>query len=128
MRFIARCYQNLNRPAEARMWLEKAINEAPYLRDPYVEMALLEYKFENWNQVEYYCLKALEITEHQKTYINEVFSWDHTIYDLLSLCYFIKKDFEKALNYVNHALKLSPNNDRLINNKKIIKNFIKLSK
>ena len=33
MRFIARSYKNLNRYEEARMWLEKAIKEAPYLRD-----------------------------------------------------------------------------------------------
>ena len=44
MRFIARSYKNLNRPFEARMWLDKAIEETPHLRDPYMEYALLEYK------------------------------------------------------------------------------------
>ena len=37
MRFIGRCYKNLKRYDEAKMWLLKAIEEAPYLRDPYME-------------------------------------------------------------------------------------------
>ena len=43
MRYIARAYKNLNRIEESRMWLDKAIKEAPYLRDAYVERAILEY-------------------------------------------------------------------------------------
>ena len=62
MRFIARSYKALKRYDEARMWLDKAIEEAPYLRDAYVERALLEYSLENWDGVIEYCLKALEIT------------------------------------------------------------------
>ena len=82
MRFISRCYIELERYEEARMWLSKAIVETPYLRDPYVEMALLEYRLNRWDKVEFYCKEALKITKHEKTYINEPFSWDYTIYDL----------------------------------------------
>lgn len=125
MRFIARCYQQMNRYDEARMWLDKAINEAPYLRDPYVERALLEYKLDEFKETKKYCLKALNIKNHQKTYINEIFSWDHTIYDLLSLCCFHENNPNESLFYINEALKISPNNKRLIENKKIITNSIK---
>ena len=41
MRFIARCYLGLNRLNEAEMWYQKAIKEAPYLRESYVELAKL---------------------------------------------------------------------------------------
>ena len=126
MRFIARCYQNLNRFDEARMWLNKAIEEAPYLRDPYLELALLEYRQNNFEEVKRLCLNALKIKSHQKTYINEVFSWNHTVYDLLSLCYFNENDIEKSTFYVNKALEISPNDERLINNKQIIENYKKL--
>ena len=61
MRFIARCYKYLKRYDEAKMWLDKAINEAPYLRDPYVERAMLEYELNNYEDVKKYCLLALEI-------------------------------------------------------------------
>ena len=88
MRFIARSYINLKRYDEARMWLDKAIREAPYLRDPYVERALLEYQLSNYKEVEKYAKEALKIRKHEKTYINEPFSWNHTIYDLLSISLF----------------------------------------
>lgn len=125
MRFIARCYENLNRYDEAKMWLEKAINEAPYLRDPYVEMALLEYSLGNYDEVISNCQKALTISGHEKTYINEVFSYDHTINDLLSVSYYYKGDLYLALENVNKAINLSPNNERLKENKKIIEDKIK---
>ena len=125
MRFIARCYKNLNRLDEARMWLNKAMNEAPYLRDPYIEMALLEYEVSNWSEVEKYCKKALKIKTHSKTYINEVFSWNYTVYDLLSLSYFYQGQFNKALYYVNKAIKMKPGDERLLQNKHLIKLKIK---
>lgn len=124
MRFIARSYTALNRYEEARMWLDKAISEAPYLRDAYVERALLEQQLENWEAVEKYCKEALIIANHQKTYINEPFSWDHTIYDLLSLSSFFQGKEEKSLAYINQALLISPNNERLKNNKKLIEEKI----
>ena len=79
MRFLSRCYRHLNRYEEARMWLDKAIKEAPYLRDPYMERALLEYDLENYEEVKKYCLLALKIKNHPKTYINEIFSWNNNI-------------------------------------------------
>ena len=123
MRFIARCYQNLERFDEARMWLDKAMLEAPHLRDPFVERALLEYRQNDLNEVKKYCLKALEIKEHPKTYINEVFSWDYTIYDLLSISYFYENNMEEALKNVDIAIKMNTdenNKKRLIENKRII--------
>ena len=120
MRFIARCYKNLNRYDEANMWLLKAINEAPYLRDPYIEMALLQAELQDYTSVYLYTSKALEIKTHQKTYINEIFSWNETPYDLLSIaCYNLQK-YNEALNFVNKALEISPYNERILNNKNII--------
>ena len=48
MRFIARSYKHKNDYNEARSWLYKAIAEAPHIREPYVEMALLAYDEKNW--------------------------------------------------------------------------------
>ena len=59
MRFIGRCYKNLKRYDEAKLWLEKAIEEAPYLRDPYMEMALLYYVLNDYDNVINYVNKAL---------------------------------------------------------------------
>lgn len=119
MRFISRCYKNLKDYDNARRYLDMAIKESPYLRDPYVERALLEYQLENYEEVEKYCLKALKIKDCQKTYINETFSWDNTIYDLLSIsCYNLGKT-NYAIYFIDKALEYTPNDERLLNNKKI---------
>lgn len=70
MRFIARDYKNLKRYDEAMMWLDKAMKEATYLRDPFVERALLEYQLNNYQEIIYYCNEALKIKNHSKSYIN----------------------------------------------------------
>ena len=121
MRFISRCYQQLNRIEEARMWLNKAIKEAPYIRDSFMEKALLEYNQENYNEVEKYCLKALKIKKHKKTYINEVFSWDNTVYDLLSVSEYYLGKYDEALKNAEIALKMNPNDKRIKNNIILIK-------
>ena len=120
MRFIARCYKNLKRYDEARMWLDKAIKEAPYLRDPYIERALLEYELNNWKSVRYYCLNALEIKSHTKSYINEPFSWNYTAYDLLAISSYYLDKYDEAIKWCNKAIEMEPDNKRLINNKMII--------
>ena len=120
MRFIARCYKYLKRYDEAKMWTDKAINEAPYLRDPYMERALIEYELNNWDGVEEYVNKALKIEKSTKSYINEIFSHNHTPYDLLSLAYYYKGNYKEALKNINKALEMSPDDERLIKNKELI--------
>ena len=123
MRFIARSYLNLNRIDEARMWYLKATNETPYLKEPLVELAMLEYNEKNYIKVKEYCLKALDITTTFKSYINEPFTKDSTIDDLLSLAYINLGNKDLALIFVNRALEKNPHDERIINNKKIIEYY-----
>ena len=119
LRFISRCYKNLNNYPEARIYLNKAIKEAPYLRDAYVERALLEYEQKNYQEVEKYCLKALKITTHTKSYINEPFSWDSTIYDLLAISCYYQEKYNYAVYFNNIALEMDKDNERLNKNHQI---------
>ena len=119
MRFIARSYINLKRYDEAEMWLLKAIKEAPYLRDPYVEMMLLKYKLNDYKSIIKYGEEALKIKNNEKSYINEPFSWNETIYDLLSLAYYYTGNTDKAIQNINIAIEINPNDQRLLNNKQI---------
>ena len=119
MRFIARSYINLNRFDEAEMWLLKAIKEAPYLRDPYVEMMLLKYKLGDYESIIKYGKEALKIKNNQKSYINEIFSWNETIYDLLSLAYYYTGDIDNAIKNVDIAISINPDDERMQKNRKI---------
>lgn len=120
MRFISRCYIALNRLDEANMWLDKAILEAPHLRDPLIEKAFLKYTENDFAEVKKYVLEALKIPINEKTYINEVFTFNETPYDLLSIACYELKEYKESLDAINHALKINPDDERLINNKKII--------
>ena len=121
MRFIARCYKHLGNLEEARRWYSLAFLEAPHLRDALVEKALLEYEEEQYSEVEKLCFRALEIKGHEKTYINEPFSWNNTIYDLLSISAYYLGRYEQAIYFVDIALEYTPNDSRLLNNRKLFK-------
>jgi tetratricopeptide (TPR) repeat protein len=125
MRFIARSYFNLSRYEEAKLWLEKAINEAPYLREPYIEMAYLDHKLGNDINVIINCLKALRIKTNKRSYINESFCWDNTIDDLLSISYYNIGLYDISLFYIERALEYDNQNERLLKNREIIKQLLK---
>lgn len=116
MRFIGRCYYNLKRYNEANLYYDMAIKEAPYLRDGYTEKMIFLYNLHNYRETIKYAKKALKIKYNTKSYINELFSNDDTIYDILSICYYYLGEKEKGLRYLKKAIKVNPNNERLKNN------------
>lgn len=119
MRFISRCYLNLKRKDEAKYWLQRAIIESPNQREGYVELAMLELENKNYLEVIVNCLKAKTILKNAMIYINEPFCWDSTIDDLLSISYYNLGIKEEAIYYINKALELNPNDERLQKNKEI---------
>lgn len=122
MRFIARSYMGLHRPLEAKMWLELAILEAPYLREGYVELAEIYYQEQNYEKAYIYLKSASNIKEKTKTYINEDFCWNAFFYDMLSVVSFYLGKKEEALEYVQKAIELDENNERLKKNLELMKN------
>ena len=120
MRYIARAYKNKNDYLSASSWLYRAIAEAPYLREGWVEAALLGYDEKNWEKVYFMANEALKINERPKTYINEGFCWDFTPYDLIAVSAYYLGLYDKALSYAKTALSMDENNERLKNNLEII--------
>ncbi len=127
MRFIARSYQGLNRFDEAKMWLEKAIKEAPYLREGYVELATIYYHEQNYTQAYKYLKEASMIKTKPKTYINEEFSWNAYFYDLFSVVSFQVGDKTGALENARIALEMNPEEERIKKNLEWMQNEQKKS-
>ena len=119
MRYIARCYLNLFNEKEAEFWYRKSIEEANNVREGYVELAMLYNKQEKWLDSINFFIKALCIKEKPMVYMNEVFCWDSTIDDLMSINYYNLGLYDLSLYYVNRALEYN-NDERLIKNKKLI--------
>jgi glycosyltransferase involved in cell wall biosynthesis len=121
MRYIARAYKAKNSYKESTSWLYRAIAEAPYLREPYVEMAQLAYIERDWLRVYYMVEETLKIKEKPTTYINEASSWNETIYDLGAVSCYELGLYEKSLQYAEIAAQMSPLNQRLKRNFELIR-------
>ena len=106
MRFMARCYLGKNYIDEAIFWYKMAINEAPYLREGYIELASLYETLNNYDETYDNLLKALNIKEKSNSYINEEFAWNDTIYDLLSIACFYTNRNDEAIKYLKKAIKI----------------------
>ena len=107
--------------AEVPDAIKKAIEEAPYLRDPYIEMALLCYELKEYQSVIDYVTQALQIIDHPKSYINEPFSYNETPYDLLAIGYYYVQDYDRSYQNAMIAVSMNPKDERLKNNLEIIK-------
>ena len=118
MRYIARSYIALKRYEEAKMWYELAIKEAPYLKEAYIELMLLYYNLNKYKEAIKYGIKSLKIKNDNLTYINEIFSKDETVDDILSICYYYIGNKKEGLKHIKKALRINPNNKRIIENKK----------
>lgn len=122
MRYIAKSYETMNKNGEAEKWYLKAIAEAPYLREPWIDSALFAYRRKDWYMLVFCCEKALKIKSRPDTYITEATSFSDLVYDLASLGYYYTGNTDKAIEMINEALKLSPDSERLKKNKAIIEN------
>ncbi|MBE6719811.1 MAG: glycosyl transferase family 2 [Ruminococcaceae bacterium] len=124
MRFIARAYKALGDTASASAWLFRAIGEAPYLREAYAESAILAYEQGDFLKTYYMVTEAVRITAKPKTYINEGFAWDSTLYDIGSIAAYNIGFKESAALLAETALTLSPQNERIKQNADFFKKSI----
>lgn len=124
MRYISRAYYNKGDFSKASDWLYRAISEAPYLREPYVEMAYLAYFQGDYLKAYFMIEQALKITSHVMTYINEGYCWDATLYDIGSVSAYHIGLFDRALALAKTAYEMNPSDLRLKNNVDFIQNRI----
>lgn len=119
MRFIAKSYCEKGEILNAKKWFHKAISESISSREPYIDLSLLAYREEDWTSVYYYATEALKIKEKSFAFANDANAWDYTPYGLAALgCYNLNM-IAKAIEFSELAVKLSPNDERLLNNHKI---------
>ncbi len=120
MRYIAKSYKGLDDDENAKLWLFKAIKEAPYLREGYIELAMQFYQENDWLGVAFMIEKALEIKERPLVYMTEPKAWDYTPYDLGAISQYQLGNYEKALIYAQKALSYRPTDERLQRNYEVI--------
>lgn len=124
MRYMAYSYFHKGYTEEAILWYERAIQEAPYLREPYFDLGYLYSMIGDYKNSEKYLKQALKIKEKPVTYINEEKAWNEAIYDLLSIACFYTGKYKMALRYAKKAMEINNQDERIKENYEIIKNYV----
>ncbi len=113
MRFLARASRQLGLAEEEEQWLLRAVAEAPWLREPWLEASALAARQQDWIGSLCCARKALAIKNRSQTYINEADSWGAKPWDLAAVAAYYAGLFDLALEYGKQAAALDPGDERL---------------
>ena len=120
MRYIAKAYLQKGAADQAQGWFLRSAAQAPHLREPWMDLAMLCYQQENWDGVLYFTGMALTITVRPDTYICEAEAWGPLPHDLRCQAYFRTGRTGLALEEAQKALALSPADPRLAGNVEVL--------
>lgn len=118
------CYSKIDKNNEAVYYYKKSIEIDETSRDAYLSLSELYNQFKHYKLAKDLVEKALNKTYRKYYWAHRVDSFEDRPYDILSISYFYLGDKEKALQYINEALKYNPTDKRLVENKKLIEESI----
>ena len=120
MRYLGCAYEQLGEMGEAESWYLRAIAEAPHLREPWVDLAMLCYRREDWEGVRWLTGRALAIEKRPETYICQAQAWGSLPWDLRALALYHTGERVQALAAARKALELEPGKSRLRDNVRLM--------
>ncbi len=106
MRYIALAQEQQGK-ASAEQWYIRAVGEAPWLREPWLDYAKFLYRRRDWAGVYFLTGRALAIAERPRTYIIAADSWDSMPHDLRALACWHLGLTEEAVAQGEAALSLA---------------------
>ena len=121
MRYIARALTEKGERRAAWGWYLRAAAEAPHLREPYIDLAMLLYQEGAWEGVLYFTDCALALRERPGSYICEAAAWGSLPHDLQAMAFWHTGRPWEALRAAEAALELEPGNKRLRANVEVIR-------
>lgn len=116
MRLLGKAYEHTNRHWEAIKYYQMACAEAPYTREPWVDLATFSYMKQDWQTCYYASKKALEIKDKQAVYTMDPSVWTEKPYDLCSIAAWHLGHKEEARQMCIKALEFAPSDSRLLKN------------
>ena len=112
MRFLAQCHEAVGEDEAALNWYRKAVDEAPALRGPWIDLAWVYYRKEAWAQCWEAAVKAIAIPIGSTEYGEESNS-GVLPEDLACICGWRLGHRQEALQYGRRAVELAPTVERL---------------
>ena len=114
--FMGDAFKELGDKTNAQLSYMKAIEIEPTYREPYLNLAQLFLKYNEYEDAIFYAKKGLKESHRHFTWLERDTSWSYQPYDILSLAYYYNGDKLTSLAYATKAAHLEPTNKRLQNN------------
>lgn len=112
----AQSYRYLYKISNDPQRLEAAIAQDPERREAYVDLAFHYYTVEDWRRCLDYAKQGLAIKEKPLAYLVESHAWGALPHDLAATAAYNLGYYHEAKYHGMEALKLSPYEDRLVDN------------
>lgn len=132
MRFIARCYGELGDADMKELWLRKACDEDCGCREARLELAefihdrikSLPPEERNWRELLHICEQITSVTVCRHSYLTLSEAWGFRPWDLYSIALWYCGFRKEAVAANVAALQFSPDNERLKNNDRVMREII----
>lgn len=121
MRYIARAYAAKGDDKQTEAWLLRSCAEGAHLREPWFETAQFYYGKRNFLACAWAADRCVSIAQRPTTYITQAEAWGSQPWDLLSVSLWNIGMKEKALEAVRNALEFSPDEERIRQNEKYMR-------
>ena len=119
-RVMGRSYNELGNWEEAEKAFQMAASESPNTREPWCELAMLNYRLARWEECFAFASRALRITDRQQVYTVDPEVWGFQPHDLAAVSAWHLGLKDMALTQAKLALEHSPDDIRLQNNVKFM--------
>jgi len=118
MRLLGKSYEETGFDSEALKWYRLACAEAPFTREPWVDLSMFCYRRSMWSESLFCATQALGVVDRALVYTCDPSVWTEKPYDLASIASWHLGMKDQAIAYCKEALKLNPDDQRLQDNLK----------
>lgn len=116
---LSHSYRAMKLYDESILWANMALKESEITREPYLQKIFTYFENKKYRELIETANEALKIQKYNVNVIDNVYCWDGTIYDYLSLAYYYLEDYDNAIKYINLDIEKNPDIPRLKENKKL---------
>lgn len=124
LRLLGKCCGAKGLMPEAESWYLKAAAEAPLTREPWCALALFYYTQSRWEECYGAAKRALQILYRELVYTEDPACWGAMPHDLAAISAWNLGLRSIAIEQAEEALRLEPNDQRLAQNLKIMKEIV----
>lgn len=125
MRFIAKCYGAKKDILRQEIWLWRAVQEDANQREAALELAEFAYSLKDYNLLTRACEVCLSRNERVMSYLTKAEAWGYRPWDLYCIGLWYTGKHKEALEALDKAIALKPDDERLLKNREVMTEAMK---